>query len=246
VVARGDSSFDGEVNLRVETSGLGTPAVVTGRVPAVGATLTEGTAALEITGRPVIALAGGLPMYRGLRPGTRGPDVMQLEQTLLRRKFAPGKVDGVYDTETGRAVARLFRACGYDPPTVDPQYGQATTQAKQQVEVAQAGVRAAERAFREATLGPSKAARVQADNAVEAAQRAVEQARGNPQAVAEANAQLELAKAQRSDLLAGKDVSVERAAVEDAKKRLGEAKAVLLNATPGFGGHICEESPASG
>ena len=69
VVGRGDASFDGAVNIRVETSGLTTPAIVTGKVPTVGSTITEGKALLEITGRPVIGLAGVLPMYRTLSPG---------------------------------------------------------------------------------------------------------------------------------------------------------------------------------
>jgi peptidoglycan hydrolase-like protein with peptidoglycan-binding domain len=230
VVARGDSSFDGAVNLHVETAGLGTPAVVTGKVPKVGDTIAEGKAALEITGQPVIALVGALPMYRALRPGIRGPDVLQLEQTLRRLKFAPGAVDGLYSVETGLAVARMFRASGYEPPVTDPQYRQAADQAEQQVTAAQDGLRTAERALRVADKGPDKAARVQADNAVKAAERAVEDARGDPQASAAAIGRLELAKAQRSDLLAGEDTSVERAAVAEAKKRLSDARAAQVNA----------------
>jgi hypothetical protein len=230
VVARGDTSFDGAVNLRVETAGLGTPAVVTGKVPAVGAAITEGKAILEITGRPVIALAGVLPMYRALRPGSRGPDVLQLEQTLRRLKFDPGTVDGVYTAETGEAVARLFRAAGYEPPEVDEQHEQAVEQAEQQVKSAQDGVRNAERALKQIQAGPSKAARVQADNAVEAAERALQEARGNAKAYAAAKDQLELAKAQRADLLQPKDTSAERTALADARERLTDAKDALVKA----------------
>ncbi|MGH3371052.1 MAG: peptidoglycan-binding protein, partial [Nocardioidaceae bacterium] len=218
------------MNLRVETAGLGTPAVVTGKVPAVGATITEGKAILEITGRPVIALAGVLPMYRALRPGSRGPDVLQLEQTLRRLKFNPGTVDGVYTADTGDAVARLFRAAGYEPPEVDEQHEQAVEQAKQQVKSAQEGVRNAERALRQAQAGPSRAARVQADNAVEAAERALQEARGNAMAYAAAKDQLELAKAQRADLLEPRDTSAERTALADARERLTDAKDDLVKA----------------
>lgn len=230
VVARGDASFDGAVNLRVETAGLGTPAVVTGKVPAVGATVTEGKAILEITGRPVIALAGALPMYRALRPGSRGPDVLQLEQVLRRLKFDPGAADGVYTSDTGSAVARLFRAAGYEAPEVDQQYKNAVDQAKQQVKSAQDGVRNAKRTLKQAQAGPTEAQLVQANNEVEAAERELQAARGNAKAYAAAKDRLELAKAQRRDLLKEKDLSIEKSALADAQERLTDANDALVKA----------------
>jgi hypothetical protein len=156
VVSRGDASFDGAVNLRVETSGLRTPAVVTGKVPAVGSTIREGKALLEITGRPVIGLAGVLPMYRTLSPGSRGPDVLQLEQTLDRLGFNPGTVNSVYDGNTASAVERLYSAAGYDAPTPDEQLTQAVDAAKKNVDSARSALRQAQRALNQAKAAPSR------------------------------------------------------------------------------------------
>ena len=143
VVGRGDASFDGAVNIRVETSGLTTPAIVTGKVPRVGSTITEGKALLEITGRPVIGLAGVLPMYRTLSPGSKGPDVLQLEQTLDRLGLDPGTVDDEYDTNTSAAVERLYEDAGYDAPEPDERLTQAVDSAKKQVDAAKNQLRQA-------------------------------------------------------------------------------------------------------
>lgn len=150
VVARGDATFDGAVNVRIETSGLRTPPVVTGKVPAVGSTIREGKALLEITGRPVIGLAGVLPMYRTLSPGSRGPDVRQLEQTLDRLGFEPGTVNDRYDANTAAAVERLYSAAGYEAPEPDEQLEQAVDAAERGVDSARNALRQAQRTLRQA------------------------------------------------------------------------------------------------
>jgi peptidoglycan hydrolase-like protein with peptidoglycan-binding domain len=156
VIGRGDASFDGAVNIRVETSGLTTPAIVTGKVPTVGSTITEGKALLEITGRPVIGLAGELPMYRTLSPGSKGPDVLQLEQTLDRLGLDPGTVDDEYDTDTSQAVERLYEKAGYDAPEPDERLTQAVDQAKKQVDAAKNQLRQAKAQLKQAK-GAAKA-----------------------------------------------------------------------------------------
>ncbi|MFF0339204.1 peptidoglycan-binding protein [Kribbella sp. NPDC004875] len=161
VVGRGDASFDGAVNIRVETSGLTTPPIVTGKVPAVGSTITEGKALLEITGRPVIGLAGVLPMYRTLSPGSKGPDVLQLEQTLDRLGFDPGDVDDEYDLNTSAAVEQLYEKAGYDAPEPDPQLKQAVDQAKKQVDAAKKQLRQAQSQLKAAKDAKAKDTSVQ-------------------------------------------------------------------------------------
>ncbi|MGW6280401.1 peptidoglycan-binding protein [Kribbella sp. NPDC055071] len=161
VVGRGDASFDGAVNIRVETSGMTTPAIVTGKVPAVGSTITEGKALLEITGRPVIALAGVLPMYRALSPGSKGPDVLQLEQTLDRLGLDPGTVDDEYDTDTSNAVERLYEKAGYDAPEADQQLTQAVDGAKKQVDAAKNQLRQAQAQLKAAKAAKAKDLSVQ-------------------------------------------------------------------------------------
>ncbi|MFD3404514.1 peptidoglycan-binding protein [Kribbella sp. NPDC058693] len=161
VVGRGDASFDGAVNIRVETSGLSTPAIVTGKVPAVGSTITEGKALLEITGRPVIGLAGVLPMYRSLSPGSKGPDVLQLEQTLDRLGLDPGTVDDEYDLDTSAAVERLYEEAGYDAPEPDKQLTQEVDAAKKQVDAAKKQLRQAQAQLKAAKDAKAKDTSVQ-------------------------------------------------------------------------------------
>jgi peptidoglycan hydrolase-like protein with peptidoglycan-binding domain len=161
VVGRGDASFDGAVNLRVETSGMTTPAIVTGKVPKVGSTITEGKALLEITGRPVIGLAGVLPMYRALSPGSKGPDVLQLEQTLDRLGLEPGTVDDEYTLDTSAAVERLYDEAGYDAPEPDKQLTAAVDNAKKQVDAARKALRLAESQLTAARAAHAKDTTVQ-------------------------------------------------------------------------------------
>jgi peptidoglycan hydrolase-like protein with peptidoglycan-binding domain len=161
VVGRGDASFDGAVNLRVETSGMTTPAIVTGKVPKVGSTITEGKALLEITGRPVIGLAGVLPMYRALSPGSKGPDVLQLEQTLDRLGLEPGTVDDEYTLDTSAAVERLYEEAGYDAPEPDKQLTAAVDNAKRQVDGARKALRLAESQLAAARAAHAKDTTVQ-------------------------------------------------------------------------------------
>ncbi|WP_427887361.1 peptidoglycan-binding protein [Kribbella sp. GL6] len=170
VVGRGDASFDGAVNIRVETSGLTTPAIVTGKVPTVGSTITEGKALLEITGRPVIGLAGVLPMYRTLSPGSKGPDVLQLEQTLDRLGYNPGTVDDEYTLSTSAAVEKLYENAGYDPPAPEDRLTQAVDQAKKQVDAAKKQLRLAQSQLKAAKDAKAKDTSVQ-QGAVDDAQQ---------------------------------------------------------------------------
>ncbi|MDA0629620.1 hypothetical protein PCS76_22680, partial [Acinetobacter baumannii] len=97
----------------------GTP-VVTGQVPEVGAIVDAGSVLLEITDRPVILLPGELPVYRTMRAGVSGADVLQLKQALASLGIDPGDVNSeLYDAATAAAVAQLFTRSGYAPPTTE-------------------------------------------------------------------------------------------------------------------------------
>ncbi|MBB5786831.1 peptidoglycan-binding protein [Jiangella mangrovi] len=157
VVTRGDVTSAGAVDITPETGGLEMPPIVTGQVPEVGAEIAEGAALLEIVGRPLIALAGELPMYRSLRPGMSGPDVEQLEQTLERLGLDPGRVDDEYTGSTGNAVAELFERIGYEPPAPDPQAEQELDAANDQVDQAEDAVEDAEDALDSAGSAPEGA-----------------------------------------------------------------------------------------
>jgi peptidoglycan hydrolase-like protein with peptidoglycan-binding domain len=88
--------------------------IVTTR-PRPGTRVDEGAAVMSVSGRPVFVLRGAQPSHRDLGPGTRGPDVAQLETALDRMGFAPGPVDGRYDGQTGAAVAAWYESVGWEP-----------------------------------------------------------------------------------------------------------------------------------
>jgi peptidoglycan hydrolase-like protein with peptidoglycan-binding domain len=83
--------------------------------PRRGTSVGEGTIAMTVSGRPVFVLQGVMPSHRDLGPGTRGPDVAQLEGALVRLGFSPGSVDGVYDGDTAAAVAAWYESQGWEP-----------------------------------------------------------------------------------------------------------------------------------
>ena len=225
VVTRGDVTSAGAVDITPEVGGLETPPVVTGQVPEVGAQIDEGAALLEIVGRPLVALAGELPMYRSLRPGMSGPDVEQLELTLARLGLDPGEVDDEYTAATGDAVAELFERIGYEPPAADPLVEAELDAANDSVDAAESAVDSAERALEAAGAGPSDAERVAAENAVEQAERDLQDAMetGDSDAIAQAEDLLQLARAQLDDLLDGRDTSVEESALDAARSQLAAA-----------------------
>lgn len=117
VIARGSIDYSDPVALSLSGSigEAGSTPIVT-MVPEVGTELTEGSVALEVSGRPVILLQGELPVYRDLRPGSKGDDVLQLEQALKRLGFL-GTADEVWSNETGAAIQSLYATVGYTANT---------------------------------------------------------------------------------------------------------------------------------
>ncbi|MEZ5190014.1 MAG: peptidoglycan-binding domain-containing protein [Schumannella sp.] len=127
-VERGDLADTLTVNGTVERvsrvelplpAGTG-PSVITARPIADGGSLTQGRPVIEVNGRPVIAIAGAFPLYRDLGPGTKGADVRALQKALNAAGY-PVEVDGRFGAGTAQALARLYRALGYDPPEGRPQ-----------------------------------------------------------------------------------------------------------------------------
>jgi peptidoglycan hydrolase-like protein with peptidoglycan-binding domain len=115
VIARGDANFADPVALVVRPAAP--LPIVTAAPKHRGEWVDAGEVALEVAGRPVIALAGGLPAYRDLAPGDVGPDVAQLETALAAIGLDPGDVDDEFTSYTGAAVADLYERLGYEPAT---------------------------------------------------------------------------------------------------------------------------------
>lgn len=97
-----------------------TPAPAEGRPIVTGVRLnaddefTLGTVLVEVAGRPLVAMAGKVPAYRDLRPGSTGKDVSQLQETLKALGHDPGRLDGTFGSGTKAALQALYRALGYE------------------------------------------------------------------------------------------------------------------------------------
>ncbi|GMA32179.1 hypothetical protein [Litorihabitans aurantiacus] len=258
VVARGDARYDDAVEVTIETSDLGGPAVVTGAVPDVGAQVDAGSVVLEIAGRPVVALPGAFPVYRTIRAGATGPDVLQLRDALNSLGLEAG--DGeTYDGAMAGAVERLYARAGY--PVPDPPEGaaEALESAELQVRSATAGLETARAAVTTAGAGAPRSERIGLDNAVAEAERQLEDARAcaaapaptDPEtgaalpretcalSVGAAEGAVTLARAQRDEGLAAPDTSAEVAArdaaqreLTDAEEALGQARQDVLTPMP--------------
>jgi peptidoglycan hydrolase-like protein with peptidoglycan-binding domain len=202
VIVRGTVRFGAPQAVVLATSQLKQSATISDivtRAPRARTKLAAGAVAMLVDGRPVFVLPGTTPMHRDLRPGDRGPDVLQLERALRGLGFSPGAVDGRYDAATGAAVAGFYLRNGWDPfgPT-DPQLEQLHNA--------------------EAAAAQARDARLQAVNNVEQAQRTV-----RPADVAQAR--IDTNTARQAVNAAELRVSTARAKVEAARAAAANASA---------------------
>lgn len=178
VVLRGDVVYEDPVEVTIETGDLGGAAVVTGRVPAVGATLNPGDVVLEVAGRPVILLPGDLPVYRTLRVGTSGPDVLQLKAALAALGIDPGdQGSNAYDARTAAAVEALYARAGYAAPTGGEEAEDALDAARDAVRAAEEQVATAQRAVDAAGSGLKTSERIALDTTADRAQAELDELR---------------------------------------------------------------------
>ena len=233
ITSRGDAVFDDAIDLRVDTTRLVGAAIMTSDPPEVGATIDEGDVVFEISGRPVIVLGGDLPTYRDITPGSRGPDVAQLELALQRLGIDPGTIDDSFDAATSEGLAALYQRVGFEPPAASSATVQRATAAQAAADAARQGLLDAYVALGTAMKGPTDSERLTLDSAVKTAQRALTLAQQgiDQAAIAAAGEQLQIAKAQRTEGLAPPDVSAQQAAVATAQAAVDSAATELANST---------------
>jgi hypothetical protein len=233
ITTRADVTYADAVDVKVDTTGLAGPAVVTGHVPDVGATLDAGSVALEVAGRPLIVLPGDLPVYRALHAGLSGPDVLQLKAALVSMGIDPGDAaSDRYDAATAAAVDSLYRNAGYSSPMATPDAAKQVASAREMVRNASASVDQATAALNRAQHGPEDSAVVEADNAVRQAQRelGVGLWRGDDETeIGRLRDALTLAQTRRAELDEPVDVSAEQAAVDAAQGQLADAQEALAD-----------------
>ncbi|WP_329197369.1 MULTISPECIES: peptidoglycan-binding protein [unclassified Streptomyces] len=120
-------------------TGEGAGAAVVTKLPlGPGDPVRAGQLLAEVSGRPVFALHGGLPMYRDLKPGATGDDVAQLQRALRELGHGTGgDAEGVFGPGTKVALAARYRAVGYDPLPAVADGGSALKAARDAVRSAQ-------------------------------------------------------------------------------------------------------------
>ncbi|MEE6273174.1 peptidoglycan-binding protein [Georgenia wangjunii] len=242
IVMRGDVVYEDPVEVVVETGDLGGPAIVTGGVPEVGATIEPASVLLEVTGRPVIALTGELPVYRTLRGGVSGPDVVQLQEALAAADLYAGEADGVYGAATAAAVALLYDRVGYPAPGPGEEVEAQVQAAREMLDAAEDSLRLADADLRAAHSEVPHAERVRLQAAVRTAAAQLDEARAacaaepavcRPSDVTAAEGALATAVAERDGADTPPDTSTQRAAVSAAQEALARAREDLTSAQAG-------------
>ncbi|MEU9874991.1 peptidoglycan-binding protein [Streptomyces phaeochromogenes] len=107
------------------------------KAPVAGTKVKEGDVLMTVNGRPVLALAGSVPMYRAMGPGATGDDVKQLQKALRRLGFDPGSAGGTFGQATATAVTNWYRNKGYEAQQPSAEDQQQLGQLQQAVSSAQ-------------------------------------------------------------------------------------------------------------
>ncbi|WP_117214891.1 peptidoglycan-binding protein [Allorhizocola rhizosphaerae] len=111
-----------------------------GDVPKAGQVIAE------ISGRPVILLAGTVPGFRDLRPGASGKDIGQLQQALRDIGYQVKQNEGTLGPSTKNALVKLYQDIGYPVPDTGETDNRAVADARAQVEAAQTALEQAQQA----------------------------------------------------------------------------------------------------
>ncbi|MEU5287874.1 peptidoglycan-binding protein [Streptomyces sp. CA-278952] len=141
VIIRGTVTSEQSIDVTPNASGPDAGAPVVTRLPVKAKeALKPGQLLLEVSGRPVIALQGSLPMYRDLKPGASGDDVAQLQKGLAALGHATtGDTRGYFGAGTKAAVSALYEDLGYTPLAAAADGAPALEEARDHVVTAQRG-----------------------------------------------------------------------------------------------------------
>ena len=221
LVTRGDVKPSGATPV-VWTAGGGSGGVslVTGVPVKAGGQVVEGQAVVEVSGRPMLAIAGTVPVYRDLRPGLSGKDVAQLQAALGRLGFSGVETDGVFGPGTKAAVAGWYERLGYKAPVTSADASTQLAAAQAAVVAAKKGLVDAQAALTLAKAPKPRSVLLQADAALGLAQRGLDQAKLQAaQDLDAAGAELTVAEAKLVAVQAGApaDIATAQAAVKVAK-----------------------------
>ncbi|MFE4600338.1 peptidoglycan-binding protein [Kitasatospora indigofera] len=134
---------------------------VSGLSVRAGDQVVAGRLLAEVSGQPLFTLAGAVPAYRDLKPGSTGSDVAELQDALAALGLpAHGDDRGGFGAGTARAVTDLYTRLGYPVPTTGAVTQQAVDTARKAADTAQQSVdalAARRKAAAGATADPSAA-----------------------------------------------------------------------------------------
>jgi len=81
-------------------------------LPPAGAVIMPGEPVFKVDDRPVVLIAGGIPLYRVLAEGARGTDVRMLETNLSAWGYRGFSVDTAFTSSTAAALRRWQHDAG--------------------------------------------------------------------------------------------------------------------------------------
>ncbi|MFD2792661.1 hypothetical protein ACFS27_03775 [Promicromonospora vindobonensis] len=117
-------------------------------LPTPGAVIEPGDRIFESNGLPTFLLQGSVPLWRPLQLGSRGKDVQSLNTSLSAAGLLDGALaDDVFGPGTSAAVAALYRAAGYVPPSGTEEGVERIEAASEAVDVARDALTEAEDAL---------------------------------------------------------------------------------------------------
>ena len=116
IVVRGSVTRGGSVDVAA-VAPAGVDPVVTRQPLRVGQSVRPGMVLTEVSYRPIIALAGRIPMIRDLAVGSTGPDVAELQRAIEQLGWTIYDADGVFGASTAAALTGLYDSVGYSVPT---------------------------------------------------------------------------------------------------------------------------------
>ncbi|MDE0708969.1 MAG: peptidoglycan-binding protein [bacterium] len=225
VITRADVGYDDPVSLRLGGALGGRPStLIVTSARERGDELSEGAVAVEVSGRPVFLLQGGIPVYRDLLPQAEGPDVRQVEEALARLGYLSEEPDELWTPATEVAVEAWYAAAGYEANGISDEDLLRLETAGEAVKSAEQGVRTAQDQL-EAAEDRLAAAIRQEDNAryeLAQAREALAEAREGPDELAIRQARS--AQASTEEQLAFAQADAERS-VAAAERAIIEAEA---------------------
>ncbi|MFV0430202.1 MAG: hypothetical protein ACK5KO_12355 [Arachnia sp.] len=186
----------------------GTSSAIISALPvAAGDVVEPGSVLAEVSGRPIIALRGAVPVYRTIVPGAEGTDVTQLIAALGEATSTDLSGSSSFDGAAQSALEGLYEARGYS----------AESMGQEEVDAAAEGLDAAE------------AAVVDAEDTLDAAETQLSRARRSLPADSDATQQQartdSISDATKAVTQAERALSQARQDREAATAELGQARA---------------------